>query len=94
MQTAVGRRQALTCERAVNSASLWIRILCLPLSNPTANHPPRFTVWAFVSKEHPLLKCLQTFKIDIRSMLVSELLILMHRKLNCLSVFFLITNYF
>lgn len=39
---------------AINSASLWINVLYLSISNPTANYPPRFILLAFVSKGHTL----------------------------------------
>lgn len=39
---------------AINSASLWINVLYLSISNPAANSPPRFILLAFVSKGHTL----------------------------------------
>lgn len=39
---------------AINSANLWINVLHLLISNPTENHPPRFILLTFVSKEHTL----------------------------------------
>lgn len=54
VQAAILRKQALLHVGPLTLAKLWINVLHLLISNPTANHPPRFILLAFASEQHTL----------------------------------------